>query len=95
MKKKFLKKKWNKVFAEKIAKIEGIKMNKNHWKIINFTRNFYIQFKTTPSIRMLLTAINKNNTKKLNSLNLINLFPKNPMLKISKIAGIPNPKKCI
>jgi tRNA 2-thiouridine synthesizing protein E len=89
------KKKWDENYAKKIAKIEGIKMNKNHWKIIYFTRNFYIQFKTTPSIRILLTAINKNLKKKIDSANLINLFPKNPMLKISKIAGIPNPKKCI
>lgn len=95
MKKKFEKKIWNENYAKKIAQIEGIKMNKNHWKIIYFTRNFYIQFKTTPSIRILLTAINKKFNQKIDSLTLINLFSKNPIFKISKIAGIPYPKKCI
>ncbi|CAL4323141.1 TusE/DsrC/DsvC family sulfur relay protein [Buchnera aphidicola] len=92
---KDIKKKWNTEYAKKIAKIEGIKMNKNHWKIINFTRNFYIQFKIIPSIRILLTAINQNWKHKIDSLTLINLFSTNPILKISKISGIPYPKKCI
>ncbi|NIH16524.1 MAG: TusE/DsrC/DsvC family sulfur relay protein [Buchnera aphidicola (Periphyllus lyropictus)] len=86
---------WNKKYALKIAKKEKIKIKKIHWKIIFFTRNFYLKFHIIPSIRILLTAINKTYKKKLNSVDLINLFPKNPAIKISKIAGIPNPKKCI
>ncbi|NIG99243.1 MAG: TusE/DsrC/DsvC family sulfur relay protein [Buchnera aphidicola (Periphyllus acericola)] len=85
---------WNKKYAVRIAKKNGIKLNKNHWRIIKFTRNFYYKFYISPSIRILLTAINKKYKINITSIDLIKLFPKNPSLQISKISGIPKPNKC-
>ncbi|CAL4322625.1 TusE/DsrC/DsvC family sulfur relay protein [Buchnera aphidicola] len=88
-------KKWNKFYAYKIAKLEGIVIKKKHWKIIKFFRKFYFKFHTTPSMRILLKAINYNSKKKIDSIYLFKLFPKSPALQASKIAGLPKPKKCL
>ncbi|WP_367673957.1 TusE/DsrC/DsvC family sulfur relay protein [Buchnera aphidicola] len=88
-------KKWNKKYAINVAKNEGIKMQSKHWNIIYFARNFYLKFNMSPPIRILLIAINKKSQKKINSFSLIKLFPKNPSMQISKIAGIPKPNKCL
>lgn len=86
---------WNKKYAISIAQNEGIKMNQKHWKIIHFARNFYLKFNMSPPLRILLININKKSKEKINSLSLIKLFPKNPSMQISKIAGIPEPNKCL
>jgi tRNA 2-thiouridine synthesizing protein E len=94
-KKKSKKKKWNAKYVINIAKNEGIQINKQHWKIIYFARNFYLKFNMSPPLRILLVAINKKSKKKINSISLIKLFPKNPSIQISKLAGIPKPNKCL
>ncbi|WP_343183445.1 TusE/DsrC/DsvC family sulfur relay protein [Buchnera aphidicola] len=86
---------WNKKNAVRIAKQEGIILNKNHWKIINFVRNFYFKFHINPNIRILLTAINKKKKNKINSFDLIKLFKNNPSNQINKISGIPKSNRCI
>ncbi|QNS01651.1 MAG: TusE/DsrC/DsvC family sulfur relay protein [Buchnera aphidicola (Pentalonia nigronervosa)] len=87
---------WNITLAEKIAKKENIKLSTDHWKIIVFVRQFYLKFKTTPSMRMLISSLKNNIHKKnRNSVYLFNLFPKGPAKQASKIAGIPKPVKCL
>ncbi|WP_343188126.1 TusE/DsrC/DsvC family sulfur relay protein [Buchnera aphidicola (Ceratoglyphina bambusae)] len=84
-------KEWNKKIAKKIAKIENIKLNKNHWKIIYIIRNFHKKFKRTPSMLIIHRILKKEKNK----INLNKLF-KNKFLKIStKISGIPRTNICI
>ncbi|CAL4323139.1 Sulfurtransferase TusE [Buchnera aphidicola (Periphyllus testudinaceus)] len=86
---------WNKKIAVRKALKKGIILNKNHWKIIHFTRDFYYKFYISPSIRILLTAINKKKKNQITSIDLIKLFKNNPSIQINKISGIPNANKCI
>lgn len=87
---------WNTEIAKIIAKKENINLHSDHWKIIIFIRNFYLKFKLTPSMRMLIKSIKNNmNHSEINSIYLFKLFPKGPARQASKIAGIPRPNKCL
>ncbi|WP_422667360.1 TusE/DsrC/DsvC family sulfur relay protein [Buchnera aphidicola] len=87
---------WNILIAQEIAQNENINLNSDHWKIIYFVRDFYFKFNMTPSMRMLINAIQKKiKNKKINSIYLFTLFPKGPAKQASKIAGIPKPAQCL
>lgn len=87
---------WSKDLAVEIAFLEGIILNKDHWQIIYFVRNFYIQYNISPAIKILLKAMSNNfDYKKTNSRYLFRLFPKGPAKQATKIAGLPKPIHCI
>lgn len=67
-----------------------------HWEVVRFVREFYLEFNTSPAIRMLVKAMaNKFGEEKGNSRYLYRLFPKGPAKQATKIAGLPKPVKCI
>jgi len=87
---------WNEALAEAIAAQEGIVLAPEHWEVVHFVRNFYLEFNTSPAIRMLVKAMaNKFGEEKGNSRYLYRLFPKGPAKQATKIAGLPKPVKCI
>lgn len=86
---------WNVSIAKIIAAKESIIMTSDHWKIVNFTRNFYLKFNRTPSMKMLSLAIQKKIKKNNISVYLFKLFPKGPAKQASKIAGVPKPSICL
>ena len=77
---------WSEGLAEAIAANEGIELSPEHWEVVRFVREFYLEFNTSPAIRMLVKA---------NSRYLYRLFPKGPAKQATKIAGLPKPVKCI
>ena len=87
---------WNEAMAEVIAGQEGISLSVEHWEVVRFVRDFYLEFNTSPAIRMLVKAMaNKFGEEKGNSRYLYRLFPKGPAKQATKIAGLPQPVKCI
>lgn len=87
---------WNEAMAEVIAGQEGITLSVEHWEVVRFVREFYLEFNTSPAIRMLVKAMaNKFGEDKGNSRYLYRLFPKGPAKQATKIAGLPKPVKCI
>ncbi|KLW91324.1 sulfurtransferase TusE [Enterobacter sp. BIDMC92] len=87
---------WNEALAEVIAEKEGIALSPEHWEVVRFVREFYLEFNTSPAIRMLVKAMaNKFGEEKGNSRYLYRLFPKGPAKQATKIAGLPKPVKCI
>lgn len=87
---------WSKELAIEIAKHENILLSEQHWEVINFVRDFYMQYNTSPAIRMLVKAMAKAlGEDKGNSLYLYKLFPKGPAKQATKIAGLPKPARCI
>lgn len=87
---------WSKELALVIAKQEDILLTEEHWLVINFVRDFYQQFNTSPAIRMLVKAMTQQyGEEKGNSRYLYRLFPKGPAKQATKIAGLPKPVKCI
>ncbi len=87
---------WSKELATVIANGENIALTEQHWEVINFVRDFYLEFNTSPAIRMLVKAMAKKlGEDKGNSKYLYKLFPKGPAKQATKIAGLPKPARCI
>ncbi|CAM3974839.1 TusE/DsrC/DsvC family sulfur relay protein [Pseudoalteromonas byunsanensis] len=87
---------WHKDLAPIIAEQEGITLSDAHWEVINFVRDFYEEYNTSPAIRMLVKAMAKAlGEDKGNSMYLYKLFPKGPAKQATKIAGLPKPARCI
>lgn len=87
---------WSEAMADVIAAQEGITLAVEHWEVVRFVREFYLEFNTSPAIRMLVKAMaNKFGEEKGNSRHLYRLFPKGPAKQATKIAGLPKPVKCI
>ena len=82
--------KWNKAVAEDLAKMEeAYPMSDDHWKLVDYLRNYYLEFEIAPPIRML--------TKKtgLELKYIYRLFPKGPAAGACKVAGLPKPTGCV
>lgn len=87
---------WSEALAEHIASEERVELTEAHWEVIHFVRNFYLEFNTSPAIRMLVKAMGqKYGEEKGNSRYLFRLFPDGPAKQATKIAGLPKPVKCL
>ncbi|MCE9786936.1 TusE/DsrC/DsvC family sulfur relay protein [Shewanella chilikensis] len=87
---------WTPELAPVIAAAEEIELTDAHWEVVNFVRHFYLEYKTSPAIRVLVKAIGQAlGPEKGNSKYLYTLFPMGPAKQATKIAGLPKPAKCI
>nr|WP_193988755.1 TusE/DsrC/DsvC family sulfur relay protein [Lelliottia steviae] len=87
---------WSKELAPIIAEQENITLSEQHWEVVHFVRDFYLEYNTSPAIRMLVKAMaQKLGEEKGNSMYLYKLFPKGPAKQATKIAGLPKPARCI
>lgn len=87
---------WSQELAVEIARIEGLILSEAHWQVIHFIRTFYLQYNTSPDVRMLVKVMAQTYGKeKGNSRYLFYLFPQGPAQQATKIAGLPKPVKCL
>ena len=82
--------KWNQALAEDLAKIENaFPLSEDHWKLINYLRDYFHKFGIAPPVRMLCKKTGFD-------LNYINkLFPRGPAKGTCKVAGLPKPTGCL
>lgn len=81
---------WDEVVAKDFALTEEItELTPDHWKVINYLRNYYLQFGIAPMIR----KVCKETGFKLNE--IYNLFPSGPAKGACKLAGLPKPTGCV
>lgn len=82
--------KWNKEIAEDLAKIENAyPMTEEHWKVVNYLREYYLKYEIAPPIRMLCKQTGFDLKK------IYELFPSGPAKGACKIAGLPKPTGCV
>ncbi|WGY46886.1 TusE/DsrC/DsvC family sulfur relay protein [Vibrio sp. ABG19] len=87
---------WEEGMIDILAKEEGITLTDAHLEVVHFVRRFYEEFNTSPAIRMLVKAMEKEHgPEKGNSKYLFKLFPKGPAKQATKLAGLPKPAKCL
>ncbi|WP_392553169.1 TusE/DsrC/DsvC family sulfur relay protein [Orbus wheelerorum] len=87
---------WSPALITQIAKQESIELTDNHFEVIYFVRDFYLEYKTSPAIRALVKSMEKKfGPEKGNSRYLYRLFPEGPAKQATKLAGLPKPVKCI
>ena len=81
---------WDKGVAADLAKTEGVDdLTDDHWKVVNYLREYYLEFNMAPMIRKLC----KSTGFKLKE--IYNLFPSGPAKGACKVAGLPKPTGCV
>ncbi|KDM92230.1 TusE/DsrC/DsvC family sulfur relay protein [Photobacterium galatheae] len=87
---------WTPALVPVLAQEEGVPLTDAHLEVVHFVREFYLEFNTSPAIRMLVKAMAKKyGEEKGNSKYLFKLFPKGPAKQATKLAGLPKPAKCL
>ena len=81
---------WNEKIAEVIAGQEGIALTQDHWDVINYLRDEYLNHNgNQPNNRTMLKDMSDRWGKKVTSKMLFDLFPGNPSKQAGRIGGLP------
>jgi tRNA 2-thiouridine synthesizing protein E len=81
---------WNEDVVMEFAKVEDVaELTEDHWKVINYLRDYYKQFGIAPMIRKLC----KDTGFTLKQ--IYDLFPSGPAKGACKLAGLPKPTGCV
>lgn len=81
---------WNEAVAEAFAEDEGVEsLSDEHWKVINYLREYYLKNKIAPMVRRLCKETG------FNVKNIYELFPSGPAKGACKLAGLPKPTGCV
>lgn len=81
---------WNEDVARALAPNEDVpELTEEHWRVINYLRDYYDQFGVAPMVRKLLK--DTGYTQKA----IYELFPTGPGKGACKIAGLPKPTGCV
>ncbi len=81
---------WDRSVAEEIANEVGLtQLTDQHWQVIEFMRDRYLDTGSAPSIR----SLGKESGVPIKA--LYKLFPKGPAKLAARIGGIPKPRACI
>ena len=81
---------WTEMVAEEFAKNEGVEsLTDDHWKVINYLREYYLKNKIAPMVRRLCKETGFNVKK------IYELFPSGPAKGACKLAGLPKPTGCV
>jgi len=82
--------KWSEAVAEDLAKTEEVeKMGNDHWHLVKYIRDYYLQFGVAPPIRMLCKKTG------FDLKYVYELFPGGPAKGACKVAGLPKPTGCV
>jgi len=81
---------WNEEIAKALATTEAVdEMTEEHWKVVNYLHNYYVQFGVAPMIRKLCKETGFPLKK------IYELFPSGPAKGGCKVAGLPKPTGCV
>jgi tRNA 2-thiouridine synthesizing protein E len=81
---------WNKAVAAALATTEGVDdLTEDHWKVVEYLRNYFLQFGVAPMIRKLCKETGYDLKK------IYALFPSGPAKGACKVAGLPKPTGCV
>jgi tRNA 2-thiouridine synthesizing protein E len=81
---------WTKEVASALATTEGVDaLTDDHWKVVEYLRNYYLQFGVAPMIRKLCKETGYDLKK------IYTLFPSGPAKGACKVAGLPKPTGCV
>jgi len=87
---------WQGSLGVVMAKNDHFELTEAHWEVINFVRQFYLTYNTSPAIRALTKAMKAEfGEEKASSRYLFKLFPDGPAKQATKYAGLPKPKRCL
>lgn len=81
---------WDSNIALALASTENLtELTENHWKLINYLREYYAQFGIAPMIRKLCKETG------FTLKEVYELFPSGPAKGACKVAGLSKPTGCV
>lgn len=81
---------WNEAVAKALSSTEGIgDLTEEHWKVMNYLRDYYQKFGVAPMIRKLCKETGFPLKR------IYDLFPSGPAKGACKLAGLPKPTGCV
>ncbi len=81
---------WNEEVAKDFMATEGIgDLSQDHWKVIRYIRDYYLQFGIAPMVRKVCKQTG------FSLKEIYNLFPSGPAKGACKLAGLPKPTGCV
>jgi tRNA 2-thiouridine synthesizing protein E len=87
---------WSEDFAEEIARRDGIELFVDHWELIDYFRDYHDVNQKNPTMHSMVGTLGKSkgshfHEQKDYEKHIYNLFPKDPIHEICKLAGLPMP----
>lgn len=82
---------WSHENGEVAAQAEGIVMTEDHWKVVEFLRDYYLQHGGTTTGQDVAEALDAAFESSGGSAYLHRLFPKGPVAQGCRIGGVPMP----
>lgn len=86
---------WSPDIACQLALADGIELEKGHWWLIEFVREYHERYGNPPLMRTLVAASKQLDPENGGSRWLYRLFPDGPVRLACKYGGLPKPDWCL
>ena len=87
---------WSRAVATGMARLDGIDLEAEHWEVILYLREYYLQYRIAPAMRVLKRVLEKRlGPDKATTQYLYELFPFGPAKQACRYAGLPKPTGCV
>ncbi|MDA8365261.1 MAG: TusE/DsrC/DsvC family sulfur relay protein [Gammaproteobacteria bacterium] len=83
---------WNNVVAEELARRENITLEPEHWEVLNFMRDYFVQHHIAADARFVIKFLNDKYGRGSGRDHLYRLFPYGYMQQACKVAGMRRPR---
>ena len=87
---------WSEAFASALAEHDGLKLYVDHWELIWYFRDYYVEQQKSPTMRIMVRTLGKSkgerfHDQKAYEKHIYKLFPTDPIHELCKLAGLPMP----
>ncbi len=87
---------WTREVAEAMASQDSVELEHEHWEVILFLREYYLEFRIAPAMRILKHKVGERfGPDKATTRYLYELFPLGPAKQACRYAGLPKPTGCV
>ena len=87
---------WSRELAAGMAQHDGLELDNEHWEVILFLREYYLEYRIAPAMRVLKRVVGKRlGADKATTRYLYELFPLGPAKQACRYAGLPKPTGCV
>ena len=87
---------WSEEVAEHLSDQDNLALTEEHWKILNWIRDYYQEYGTAPNLRMMQKLLKADLGEEMaDKKYLFELFPYGPAKQGARYAGMPKPTGCV
>ncbi|MDC0481925.1 TusE/DsrC/DsvC family sulfur relay protein [Gammaproteobacteria bacterium] len=87
---------WSESYANEMARNDNVHLFTDHWELIYYFRDYYLQNLESPTMHQMLMELTPNikkfHNKKIYEHHIYNLFKTDPVHELCKLAGLPMPQ---